>query len=192
MTTACIIIFLFLLVLIIPVETAFKLKSREKPYGKIVLSLMFGLITYPIYPQKAKIAKDKPKAPKPKKGKRPKDRRRFLKLIGNTKLLSSIIHTIRSLLSSIKPDLEKFYLRFGIGDPADTGVVWGCLGPISGFLYSLNNKNFAIEPDFFEPAFDLEAEGRLSIVPFEIILIFLRFLISPTVLKAYWYDIREA
>lgn len=190
MLAAYIIIFLFLFLLIIPVEIRFSYKNIDNPEKRAGLSLLFGLISFRIYPRKfakpgMEKVKHKPPAEKHKGG-----LSKIKKVIGNRKFLSITYSTLRRLLSSLKPSLSRFNLRFGIGDPADTGMLWGLMGPAAGTIYGLTDIEFNIVPDFLDSSFDLDTEGRITIIPIEILFISLGFLFSPTVLKTYWFDLR--
>jgi hypothetical protein len=58
--------------------------------------------------------------------------------------------------------------RFGLDDPADTGILWGRLAP---FVYTLSGPNRRIElsPDFAGPCLDLEGAARVVVSPWRLL-----------------------
>jgi len=191
MLTTFIIFFLIFLLLIIPSEIYFEFNNSGNPDRNIYLTILFGLFRFKIYPKNVpatKITKAKKSGGKSSRS----DVYKYSKLLRNSKLLDKIYCSIRSFLYSLKPSINYFYLRLGLADPADTGLLWGIMGPISGILYGLTDKDLVIEPDFLETAFELQTEGKITIIPLEIIFISLGFLLSPTVIKTYWFDLRGA
>jgi hypothetical protein len=191
MLTAFIILFLIFLLLIIPVEIYFEFNNSGNSDRNIYLTILFGLFRFKIYTKnvpETKITKAKKSGGKSSRS----DVYKYSKLLRNSKLLDKIYCSIRSFLYSLKPSINYFYLRLGLTDPADTGLLWGIMGPISGILYGLTDKDLVIEPDFLETAFELQTEGKITIIPLEIIFISLGFLLSPTVIKTYWFDLRGA
>jgi hypothetical protein len=54
--------------------------------------------------------------------------------------------------------------RFGLDDPADTGVLWGRMAPL---VYTLSGAGRRIDlvPEFSGPCLDLEATGEVAIRP---------------------------
>lgn len=190
MITAFIILFLIFLLLIIPVELIFNYKNFETPEKKVILSWLFGIISVEIYPKKT--------PPKGKEDLKPQSENKkgpglskIRKILSNRKFTGKTFNTVRRILSSAKPKLNRFYIRIGLGDPADTGILWGLIGPLSGILYGCPDKDLIIVPDFLDPAFDVDANGKITIIPLEIIFIALSYIFSPVVLKTYWFDLRE-
>ncbi len=191
MLTAFIILLLILLLLIIPAEIFFKFYYSGSPDRSIHLTMLFGLFRFKIYPKNVPATEiTKIKNSRKKSGRA--NAYKYSKLLRNSKLIDKTYSTIRSFLYSLKPSINYFYLRLGLADPSDTGLLWGIMGPISGILYGHVDKDLVIEPDFLETAFELQTEGKITIIPLEIIFISLGFLLSPTVIKSYWFDLRGA
>jgi len=189
MLTAFIILFILLLLLLIPVDLSFKYKNFEGPVKKVRLSWFFGLISFKVYPKKASTKVKKEVIPPPE-GKKGPGISKITKILGNRKFTSKTYNTIRSLLKSLKPNIDSFNLKLGLSDPADTGLLWGLMGPVSGMFYGFTDKDIYIEPDFLDPAFNLETEGKISIIPLETLIISVSYILSPTVIKTYWFDLK--
>ena len=191
MLTAFIVVFILFLLLIIPVEFIFNYKNFESPVKKVYLSWFFGILSFEIYPKKPSSNEKKEVKTRSEK-KKGMSFSKIRKILGNGKFTGKTYNTIRRLLSSVKPDLKKLYLKIGLEDPADTGMLWGLIGPLSGVLYGFTHKDLLIEPDFLDPAFNVETEGKFTIIPLEILLIALGYILSPVVIKTYWFDLRSA
>jgi len=72
-------------------------------------------------------------------------------------------------------------LRIGTGDPAETGQLWGVLGPISGMLQSLEDGRIRVTPEFVEAVFDFDGSGRLRVIPLQVLAIAIGLMFSPPV-----------
>jgi len=189
MLTAFIILFLIFLLLIIPVEFVFNYKNFENPVKKVILSWFFGIISFEVNPIKAS-SKEKKEVKPHSENKKGPGFSKIRKILGNSKFTGKTYNTVRRFLSSAKPKLNRFYLKIGLGDPADTGLLWGLIGPLSGILYGYADKDLVIEPDFLDPAFDVETEGKITIIPLEMLYIAFSYIFSPVVIKTYWFDLR--
>jgi len=60
-------------------------------------------------------------------------------------------------------------LRFvlGLDDPADTGLLWACIGPISNIFANLYVPDIYIEPNFMAEIFYIEGKGEIRVIPIE-------------------------
>ena len=193
MLTAAVVLFILFFFLIIPVEAEFKFNNLNGDEKTVRLRALFGLLSKTVYPSdKSESHKSKEKTEVKKEKKSGSGRTKIISVLRNGKFLRKTVHTFKKLLFSIKPDLKHLHIRLGLDDPADTGIIWGLIGPVSGILYGFTEKAVIIEPDFLDPSLGLNTRGSISIVPLEILLILLCYLLSPTVIKTYWFDIRGA
>ena len=78
-------------------------------------------------------------------------------------------------------------MRIGLGDPADTGLLWAFLGPLSAL--PLRNAELRLEPEFVDPVLELEADGRLLLVPLRFLILAVAFALSPPTIRA-WSTLR--
>ena len=76
-------------------------------------------------------------------------------------------------------------LRIGLGDPADTGRLWAVIGPIAGMAQNFRSAALRIEPEFMDPAFEVESHGQFRLVPIQFIAMTAAFMLSPTMLRAW-------
>lgn len=76
-------------------------------------------------------------------------------------------------------------LRIGLGDPADTGRLWALLGPVAGLATNVSTAVVRIEPEFMDPVFELESQGKFRLIPLQFIALALAFALSPPSLRAW-------
>ena len=76
-------------------------------------------------------------------------------------------------------------IRLGLGDPADTGRLWAFFGPLTAVMQNLLDADLQIEPDFMDPVFEFEAEGRMLLIPLQILILVLGFALSPASLRVW-------
>lgn len=73
--------------------------------------------------------------------------------------------------------------RIGLDDPADTGELWGMVGPAS-VLLARRYPGFAIVPSFAGEEIDIEGRCRIAVVPLELLATTVAFALSPPFLRA--------
>lgn len=72
-------------------------------------------------------------------------------------------------------------LRIGLGDPADTGLLWSFIGPVAGILANFKDASFEFEPEFIDTTFELDSSGSIRFIPLQIIYLIIGMLLSPSV-----------
>lgn len=102
----------------------------------------------------------------------PAFRRRVLRLIGD-------------LVRATRPRELRVRARLGLGDPADTGRLWAVVGPLSAAARSLRDADVSIEPEFIEPALELDVRGRVRLVPLRLLGLAIAFALSPPSIRAW-------
>ncbi len=105
-------------------------------------------------------------------------------LLRNADLRRRLVKLVRGLLRAIKIKTLDLHLRLGLDDPADTGRLWGILGPLNSQLAGIRTANIRIEPDFAAEVFSLHSQGRITVVPLRVLSISLFFLLSPQMIRA--------
>ena len=76
-------------------------------------------------------------------------------------------------------------MRLGLGDPADTGRLWALVGPLNAAANNLRNAQVQIEPEFMDPLFEFRFDGRLLVVPLQLVALAIGFALSPASLRAW-------
>lgn len=117
----------------------------------------------------------KPAKPREKKTRKEPKRRKGWRGKGSARMAGEIPALLRGLLRQI--ELEEFRLsgRFGTGDPADTGVVFGMVSPILYGLPARRRVSVELKPDFDEACLDGRLRAALRITPITLLPPILRF-----------------
>ncbi|MDH3508770.1 MAG: DUF2953 domain-containing protein, partial [Gammaproteobacteria bacterium] len=87
----------------------------------------------------------------------------------------------RDLWGAVRKQSILLRLRIGLGDPADTGRLWAIVGPVAGMLTAVRDATIEIEPEFFDPAFELDTSGSIRVVPLHIVYLVVSLMFSPSV-----------
>lgn len=93
---------------------------------------------------------------------------------------------LRDLLQRIQVQDLSLEARIGLDDPADTGRLWGFVGPLVAVLPLPSAANVAIAPDFQAQTFEFSSEGQIRLVPIRLLWTALLFLLSPVTLRALY------
>ncbi len=177
---------LLLLLLSIPVDFIFQFDSRQSPALHFQIGWLFSLARFKIGKKKKK----KPKRKKPDKKKAKKRGRkkggskfRFLGLITEA-LLRRVLRLVMDIFRAIHFRKVGADLRAGLGEPADTGMIFGLASPAFLLLPNSIQSQIRLSPDFGDEAvFAGDAFGSIRLWPIEIIFIVLKFIFSRPVLR---------
>ncbi len=174
----------------IPVSLDFRLSWNEAFREDIRLSWAFGLVRVRVPLQRPSVAdssaeeKDKPK----KNAGRSKRRRPSVRAILQQKAFRRrLFRFVSDLWRAVQKQNVSLRLRLGLGDPADTGMLWSVLGPVAGYLGTLEEVSVFVEPDFFETTLEFDGSGRFRLVPLQIVFLAGGLLMSPP----FYRGIRE-
>lgn len=162
---------LFVLILLsIPVDLGFYLKKDEILEYRAELCLLFGLVTIDMTKQGQKIRKSTlPKKQKKLHLSSLADSKRFIKRL--MRLISDLFHELQ-----IKE--LRMHWHFGLGDPADTGMLLGLLQPVL-----LPWKNATLCADFQEAVLEGYCKAQLRIFPIRILGYMLAFIFSEDTIR---------
>lgn len=187
---------LLVALLAVPLTVVFSIHRIEETEGLVRFRWLFGLVRFRLRIPRPARARPRP-APAPgKKAKSPRRRKRkggageLLSLIRQPAIRRRVHKFIRDMLRATHPRDLLLRLRIGLGDPADTGVLWAVVGPIAGMAQTLRGVEVRIEPEFVDPVFEVESRGRFRLVPLQFIAITAAFMLSPTMLRA-WRHLRR-
>lgn len=190
--TLALLLALVVALLAVPLTVAFSIRRIGGMRGYVRFRWLFGLVRFQLRIPRAADARTRP-APAPrKKARPPRPKRRkggaagVVSAIGQAALRRRAYRFIRDVLYATHPRDLTLRLRIGLGDPADTGCLWAFVGPIAGMAQTIQAATVRIEPEFADPALEVESHGRFRLVPLRIIAIVAAFLLSPTVLRAWW------
>ena len=178
---------LLLLLLSIPVDLAFSFERGQKFRARARIGWLFGLVGKNIDEgtKQHKEGKSSRKARLKKPGKGGANFRTLVSLV-RSGILGDILRFGRRILSTGKVRHLSLRLRFGLDDPAETGVLWGALAPVAGYADSLRPGTLALEPDFSGAQFSGQGGVSMRIVPLSLLPPILLFALNPSVLRAAW------
>jgi len=186
--------FLFSLLLLvallaIPITIAFQVNSKQSVKSSFTLVWLFGLVNIKSRERNSKKTLNNKSAhnsvqdnDKP----RNKERRQYaFRLIIQPELRQYILSFVPRVLRAITSNDVQVTIRIGLDNPADTGVLWGYMGPVAGWLGSLRNVSIGLVPEFSQAIFEFNGEGRLRFIPIQFIYLLIALVLSPVVLKSF-------
>jgi hypothetical protein len=174
---------IILFVLWVPLDLFLRADVYEKPKFRLRLSWLFGMVSREITGEK----------------KKPEEKRRATKIkkkhgLRNARLVFSIIKTrgfLRQFKELVKGVFSCFKFRdlvadfkIGLGDPADTGLLFAFISPATVFLGSSHLHQIRIEPSFAEDAIlQGYSQGKVRLRPIKLAPPLLKFVFSLTALR---------
>lgn len=165
--------------LAVPVEIIFTIEYDEGRRNEFAVGWLFGLLRIPV---KTRSSKQSPE--KVEKKTRRRGWRKVLTLVRNVYFRKRLFRYIRGLVRSIEIKTLDAQARIGLDDPADTGRLWGVLGPLISLIPKIPKANIRIEPEFAAEVLALQCHGRISVIPLQILSLSMRFFLSPHVIRA--------
>jgi hypothetical protein len=181
------VIFLSLIVVLlaVPVTLTYQLSFRQTISADLRLIWAFGLVRADISPDREKSKPDKPEGAHPKPGRRDKAPSRkntdVLAAIRQPSFRRRILRFIADVWRAIRKKNVELLVRIGLGDPADTGQLWGAFGPLSGMLARVRDIRITIVPDFLDPTFEVDSSGTIRVIPLQFVILALGLLFSPSI-----------
>ena len=148
-----------------PVQCEFSLSSDPDDRFRILLKFLGGL-TPGIDLTKSRGRRKKAKKETDKTARKDKRRRRKRP---SRVTFGAISDVIREVLACIRFSALEVEGKFGTGDPAETGQLYGYLSPIIFTLGARQGADILIEPVFDEACFQGRVSATLEVVPFELI-----------------------
>ena len=186
---------LVLLLLAIPVNVDFQLEGVESFGGRVGVRWLFGLVRvrfpFPRPGTPHRRGEDDPAAARARKGSTGLDRGRdVLAALRQVAFRRRVGRLAGDLVRAIQLHRVRLLVRLGLGDPADTGLLWAVVGPVNAMTQSLD-ADIRIEPDFLEPVLEFQAEGSVRVVPLRLVLLAIGFALSPPTFRA-WHTLRRS
>lgn len=188
-----ILLVLLLVLLTVPISVAFRMDRIKEINGHVIFHWLFGLVRLRIgIPGAVKaVSRHKKKSrEKTKKRRQNGNVRVVIALLKESSFRRRVIRFIKDLLCAAHGRDLYLRLRIGLGDPADTGRLWGLLGPVAGIVTNLRSAEVRIEPEFLAPALEVETYGEFRCIPLQFIALATAFMLSPATLQA-WRTLRR-
>ena len=138
---------------------------------RVTIGLMGGMV-----PVLVVYDSEKPGKPRKKGARKKPKRRKGWRGKGSVRLAGEFPALLRGLLRQIRFEEFRLQGRFGLGDPADTGTVFGMLTPILYGLPARRGVTIALVPDFDTACLDGRLRAALRITPVTLLPPILHFL----------------
>lgn len=185
------IIVFILALLAVPLELKFTVRREESFRGEVWFRWLFGAVEISrelggkAEYSKARAAAEKKTQRKKRTKKKRRSARRILAVLRSEGFVRRVLQLVRDLWRSLHVRVA-FQGRLGLDDPADTGRLWGVLGPLNGVLAGFPFSELSLVPDFEKEVFRFQGTGQIRIVPVQLLIIVTLFMFSPAVWKAIW------
>ena len=197
-----IILAVFALVMLSPVTISINsAKTGDRIFGYFSLHWIMFMFRYALKDRQAEIlvlGKQIVRLPRKKKplqsGERKKYRnikiRQKMKHIGDIFYISRpILRLLKDLISSFKLKYLAIDIKFGLHDPAYTGIMTGLLHSIQGFLKAGDTVTWTA--DFTKQVLEWNLKAEAAITPIQIVPPVARFIINGQVLRSGLHIFRD-
>jgi len=176
--------------LAIPVTLTFRFAWPRTAGNELRLTWAFGLVNVRVpTPPFGTPAASAETGGAPVKGAAKRKRSQKSKLLAALRqrpFRQRVLRLLMDLWRAIDRQNLRLDLRIGTGDPAETGQLWGVLGPVSGLFQNLEEGRIRITPEFVDAVFDLDGSGRLRVIPLQVLAIAIGLMFSPPI----WHGLR--
>ena len=191
-----------LFLLATPVTISFAIVRREAFSARVTIGWLFGLLRFtPSLARSGDRARRRrrpaaaPPEPDDSSGGAPREvprkapraqAKRFRKLLRSKGFVRGVLRFLRDMARCVRFVSLHVAGRIGLDNPFDTGRLWGAFCALTGFLHGAERVRFLVEPEFSEAVFELDGRGEIRIVPVALLLPIVRFVLSPSTLRAAW------
>lgn len=110
--------------------------------------------------------------------------RKLHALFRSDDFLASLLRWMSRIIRILGPRDVRVHLRFGTGDPCDTGDLWGVLSSLFVLFSRETAGKVELEPDFVDQVFDLDAYAQVRFAPLTLFLTSLGFFLTPAPWRA--------
>lgn len=178
------------LLLLIPVTLAFRIDWPERRNQDIRVIWAFGLVNVRVSESDANDDDDEraPEAEDEDDDEDAKGSSKPLAAIRYKPFRQRMYRLVRELWRAIGKDDVFLRIRVGLDNPADTGQLWAWLGPLSAFVSHARDAEVSLQPEFRFEQLDVDAGGRIRIVPLQILGLALGLALS----REFWRGLRLA
>jgi len=164
---------LVILVLLVPLDIVVQVNMPGRPRFSLKLLWLFGLIGKEVTGGK-KVVKERRK---PGEGKR--NFRYIIEMLPTKDLIRQLNSLVKDILRRFKIKNLVADLSVGLGDPADTGLIFALIGPAAALLNSSSPLQIRAQPSFEDDAdFAGYSQGMVRLWPIQMVAPLLRFTFS--------------
>ena len=166
-------------ILCVPIEVALRADVYGKPKFRLKLSWFYVLVRRDLAKREKKVAE---KRYEPETGKT--KLRDIIKVLRTRGLLSQLKYLVKDVLSCFKIRNLIADFTVGLGDPADTGLLFAFAGPAASWLNSSFPCHIRIRPSFEdEGTLEGYSHGVVRLRPIRLVIPALRFAFSPAAMR---------
>ena len=173
-------------VLAVPVDVRARLDIGGRPPFTAAVCWLFGLLRFNISSGKHRPRKKKKPKPVRKKRSGGLGWRSILDILLTKGLAKQFFFLVKRSFQQLGWRDLQLDMRIGLDDPADSGMLFAYIGPVTPFLPRRVTLRPVIGPTMLEGFLS----GTLRIIPLLFLFIFLRFLFSLPVLRALGKTVR--
>lgn len=94
---------------------------------------------------------------------------------GGPNIMSALPRLVSDLLRAVRFEHLRLEAEFGLGDPADTGQLYGLLIPLQYSGYAAQDVSISMRPNFERACLDCELDVRVQVTPASFLLPIIRF-----------------
>ena len=180
----------------VPIDIEFYVERSTRVEGRVNFRWLFGLAKFGFdLPSTEHAQQPEPEDRKPGKRHRKKIKpghggSNLLGVLRQSPFRRRIWRFVKDLVRAAHSRDVFLHMRIGLGDPADTGRLWGFIGPLAALTSSRHGADITIEPEFMDPVFEFRGHGCFRFVPLEFLMLTIAFLLSPPSLRA-WRTLRQ-
>lgn len=179
-------VILIVIILWIPLEIALQADFEGKPRFRLRLLWLFGLVSRDITGKKKEAAQKRAAVTGGKRW-RWSDARTIYRVLRTRGLLRHIKEFIKGVLPCFRFREIVADFTIGLGNPANTGLMFAVIGPATAFLGSSRSHRIRIEPYFGDDTvFRGHSHGKARLRPIRLVPPFLKLTFSLPAMKAIW------
>ena len=173
---------LIILVLCIPFDMVLRLGVYGVVKLKMSVSWLFGGVSQEVGQRKRK-PKRKAAEAKPKLIERGKGARTALGILQTRGLPGQLKRLLKGIIHCFKIQKFEADFRVGLDNPADTGFLFGLIGPTLLFTSSSFPYPVRVRPAFDEAVFEGYLHGTIRLWPIQLVPSIFRFVFSLTTVR---------
>lgn len=167
------------LVLLVPIDIAFHTYVPGKPKFSLRLAWLFGLVSREITGREKPEEKKKVVKGRKKPGRKINRVKNIFELLRIKGLLMQVSVLVRRIIGCFKIKELSADFKVGLGDPADTGMLFAAIGPAALLSGSTFPCQIRIEPSFqSETTFTGRLNGTVRLQPIKLVVPLIRFVFS--------------
>jgi hypothetical protein len=196
LVTAAALLGLLVLALALPLVVEFRLEGGAPVRGQVSVRGLAGLARFRSEVPSVRSSPEgrrRSRKRKPERGSGPERAsprrrgraRRVVSLLRERPFRDRVLRLARDLLQAVEVEDLRVRARIGTGDPADTGRLWAILGPVSAVLSGIRGADVELQPEFLDAVLEVQASGRVTVVPLRMLALAAGFALSPRSFQAW-------